>query len=84
MPAITLKNIPEALYQRLKQSAELNHRSLNGELIACIEKTLMPQKYDLEYHMKQADTIRKSLAESFGSHKVTDEEINQAKNEGRP
>jgi len=31
---LTLKNIPDELYGRLKQAAEVHHRSLNSEVIA--------------------------------------------------
>lgn len=43
MPAtITLKNIPDAIYEQLKQAAEAHHRSLNSEVIACLETQLLP------------------------------------------
>jgi hypothetical protein len=36
MPStITLKNIPDEVYERLKASAEANRRSLNSEAIVC-------------------------------------------------
>jgi plasmid stability protein len=38
MASITVKNIPSDLYEQLKESAVANHRSLNGEIIACIER----------------------------------------------
>lgn len=37
MPVITLRDVPEPLYQRLKQQAEVHHRSLNKEVIALLE-----------------------------------------------
>ena len=41
MPAtITVKNIPDAVHQALKQAAETSHRSLNGEVIARLEQSL--------------------------------------------
>lgn len=33
MATITLKNIPDRLYERLKYFAKLRHRSLNSEII---------------------------------------------------
>lgn len=39
MPAtLTLKNIPDAVYERLKRSAEAHRRSVNSEAIACLER----------------------------------------------
>ena len=37
---ITLKNIPDSVYQNLKRSAEANRRSLNMEAITVLEKAL--------------------------------------------
>ena len=39
---LTLKNIPDAVYARLKLSAEVHRRSLNGEAIVCLETVLLP------------------------------------------
>ncbi|MGE0875385.1 MAG: Arc family DNA-binding protein [Burkholderiales bacterium] len=40
MLSLTLKNIPEELHARLKESAERNRRSLNGEILARLESEL--------------------------------------------
>ncbi|MCI5142319.1 MAG: Arc family DNA-binding protein, partial [Candidatus Electrothrix sp. ATG1] len=37
MPTLTLKNIPEDLYTRLKAAAEAHRRSLNSEILYCVE-----------------------------------------------
>lgn len=34
---LSIKNVPDDLAQRLRKRAELNHRSLQGELMAIIE-----------------------------------------------
>ncbi len=44
MASITVKNIPQELYEKLKITASLNHRSLNNEMINCLESVLMPQR----------------------------------------
>ena len=41
---LTLKNIPDDVYTRLKLSAELHRRSLNSEAIVCLEAVLLPTK----------------------------------------
>ncbi|MBN1148954.1 MAG: Arc family DNA-binding protein [Anaerolineales bacterium] len=79
MPTITVKNIPARLYERLKQSAESNRRSLNSEIIACIEQALMSQTIDPEAFLQRA----RSLRETTRSYILTDEAFNQAKREGR-
>ncbi|MEY3974227.1 MAG: hypothetical protein RIS59_588 [Pseudomonadota bacterium] len=41
MPAtITLKNIPESLYESLKAAAAQNRRSLNGEVLERLESSV--------------------------------------------
>ena len=37
MVTLTLKNIPDELHQRLKESAERNRRSLNSEILVRLE-----------------------------------------------
>jgi antitoxin FitA len=44
MPSITVKNIPEDLYKRLKLRAAANHRSINSEIIVCIEQVVDNQQ----------------------------------------
>ena len=41
---LTLKNIPEAVYDRLKLAAQMHRRSLNSEAIVCLESVLLPTK----------------------------------------
>ncbi|THF65054.1 FitA-like ribbon-helix-helix domain-containing protein [Pseudothauera rhizosphaerae] len=40
MPHLSIKNVPEALAERLRLRAALNHRSLQGELMAIIEQAV--------------------------------------------
>ena len=47
MASITVKNIPADLYERLKQRAKVNHRSINSEIIICIEEAVLNQRLDL-------------------------------------
>ena len=46
MPTITLKNIPEKLYERLKESAADHRRSLNSEIIVRLEHALLSARID--------------------------------------
>jgi plasmid stability protein len=39
---LTLKNIPDAVYDRLKASAEIHRGSMNSEAIVCLETVLVP------------------------------------------
>lgn len=41
---MTLKNIPDQIYDRLKLSAEMHRRSMNNEAIICLETVLVPMQ----------------------------------------
>jgi hypothetical protein len=41
---LTLKNIPDEVYERLKLSAEVHRRSMNSEAIVCLETALLPSR----------------------------------------
>ncbi len=80
MPAITLKNIPDSLYAQLKVAASIHHRSLNSEILYCVERALGTHKIDVSEHIEMAKKLRTKTAQ----HNLTDLELNNAKNEGRP
>ena len=45
MPAnLSIKNVPDELAHLLRQRAERNHRSLQGELMAILEDAVLPQR----------------------------------------
>lgn len=78
MPAFTVKNIPDDLYKLLKKSAQAHRRSLNSEIIYCIERELAPQKVDVSEQLAAARKLRKKTAE----YELTDEFLEFAKHEG--
>jgi hypothetical protein len=80
MPTITVKNIPPDLYEKLKRAAELSHRSINSEIIACIERAVRSQPIDPDLLLANARRLRRKTA----SHPITDDEFLRAKNAGRP
>ena len=80
MPALTLKNIPDDLYRRLKASAQIHRRSLNSEILYCVERVLIPYRIDAT---EQIETARK-IREKTANYTLTDELLNAAKDSGRP
>ncbi len=80
MPALTVKNIPQHLYDKLKLVAESHHRSLNSEIVHCLETVLMPQKITPVERIRLARAVRPQFDENI----VSREEITQAIDEGRP
>lgn len=78
MQAITVKNIPDDIHKSLKNVAKLNHRSLNNEIIYCLEKHLKISKIDPVSIARKAQITRSKI-----KHHFTDSEIQDAKNEGK-
>jgi antitoxin FitA len=58
---LTLKNIPDAVYERLKLAAEMHRRSLNSEAIVCLESVLLPTKTPPSERLARARELRASL-----------------------
>lgn len=79
MPTVTVKNIPADIYEKLKQSAEASHRSINSEIIACIEHTVRSQAIAPELVLAGARRLREMTA----SYVIGDDEFDQAKEDGR-
>jgi len=80
MATLTLKNIPDDLYEQLKETAAANHRSINGQIIALIEQGVRSRPVDPEEILKRARQLREEL----GDYRLTDDFLEQAINEGRP
>ena len=80
MPAITVKNIPEDIYERLKTSAKLHHRSLNSELINCLETVLKPHRVSAAERLERLRKVRPVISPEA----VSEDDIRQAINQGRP
>lgn len=80
MATVTLKNIPDELYDQIRQSAKTNRRSINSEIITCIEKALRDRKIYPEKIIAAASALRKKT----GGHLFTEKEITKVKNAGRP
>lgn len=76
---LTLKNIPDPVYQRLKTSAELHHRSLNSEAIVCLESVLLPTRLAAEERLARARNLRAAMPSA--TYKV--EDIDSFKRQGR-
>ena len=58
---LTLKNIPDEVYERLKASAQTHRRSLNSEAIVCLESVLLPYRVDPAERLARARALRASL-----------------------
>lgn len=75
---VTLKNIPDELYESLKTSAERHRRSINGEAIVCLETVLRPSRISTDERLARVRHLR-----SAGPKVRKAGEIDQFKREGR-
>lgn len=58
---LTLKNIPDEIYTRLKAAAQMHRRSLNSEAIVCLEEVLLPTKTAPIERLARARELRSAL-----------------------
>jgi antitoxin FitA len=79
MASITVKNIPQELYEKLRINASMNRRSINNEMIHCLESVLMPQRLSVSEKLIRARKLRSGIEIEKFDH----EEIKKAIEEGR-
>jgi plasmid stability protein len=80
MATLTIKNLPDDLYARLKERAAGNRRSLNAEAILCLERML-----DSEPGPSPAERLAelKAVREKVRGVYVTDAGLRAARRSGR-
>ena len=76
---LTLKGIPDDLYVRLKETAEVHRRSLNNEAISVLETVLLPRKATSSDRISRARALRGML----GTDKFSATDIDTFKRQGR-
>lgn len=81
MPTITLKNVPEDLHRRLTARAARHRRSLNQEVIECLEKITLADEprvggFDKDAFLAEVREARESLRNR--GVWLTDESIRRA------
>lgn len=58
MATLTIKNVPGPLVRRLKRQATVHRRSLNLEVIACLEHATQSMSVDPETLLARARSVR--------------------------
>jgi plasmid stability protein len=79
MARLTIRNVPEKLHKRLKESAAQHRRSVNSEVICCLEKVLVAHRVDPQEFLAEVDALRKRMPRMD----LTEKFLRAAKNEGR-
>lgn len=80
MPNLTIKGLPDALYLRLKARAGENRRSLNSEVITCLEQAVAAEPADPAALLARADALRARVHAPL----LTESRLRAAKASGRP
>lgn len=80
MPALTIKNIPESLHEQLKSAADLHRRSINSEVLVCLEKVLIAKKINTNDRLKRIEQLRGSIK----PNNISLDDIDHAIQNGRP
>jgi len=80
MPNVNVKNLPKDLHRRLKERALRNHRSLNSEVIACLQEAVTPRRIDPDEAAARLRALRTGLA----GPALADDEIARLRSEKRP
>jgi antitoxin FitA len=55
---VTLKNIPDEIYERLKASAELHGRTMSDEAIVCLKTFLLPAQISASERLARIRAVR--------------------------
>lgn len=76
---LTLKNVPDDVYARLKAAAELNKRSINSEALICLETVLAPGRSTASERLQRARALRQQLGPTFDA-----DALDALKRAGRP
>jgi len=80
MATLTIKNIPDELYRQLKKTAEQHRRSLNSEVIVCLERSLQRSRSDAASILARVRELRTKSLRPL----LNDRRLSAAKNIGRP
>lgn len=81
MANLTIKGLPDEIYERLKKSADRHRRSINQEAIVRLQLALGRERASVEEILEQAKKLRKRLTVATP---LTDSLLRERKDEGRP
>ncbi|MEX0610042.1 MAG: Arc family DNA-binding protein [Balneolaceae bacterium] len=76
---ITIRNIPDEVYAKIKKKADLHHRSINSEVIVYLKKLVQSNRRDPDQVITRAKKLKQKAKGTLSI-----EEIQQAIDQGRP
>lgn len=80
MHTITVKNIPDELYEKLRETAQKDRRSINSEIIMCLERSLQSRPIDPDQLLARVTDLQNAM----NLPHLTDAFLKKAKAAGRP
>lgn len=80
MTTLTVKGIPNELYALLKRRAAEHRRSMNAEILVCLERALRSAPTDPAAALDRADAVREHVT----GPPLTAADIRRARTRGRP
>jgi antitoxin FitA len=75
---LSLKEVPATTHRTLKERAEANHRSLNGEILAILESAVSSTRIDASEISRRAAVLRTKF-----KGVISEADLNEAKRKGR-
>lgn len=78
MTQITLKKIPDKVYNALKKRAKRFKRSINSEIIHTLEQSTLSHEFDVDELIEKLNKLHSEI-----KIKTNQNDINEAKNWGR-
>ena len=65
MPTLTVRDIPEDIYRRLKELAGHNRRSMSNEIVTLLEHALLPRTIESDTFIEEARTFHARFKETL-------------------
>lgn len=68
--SITIRDIPDDIYEKLKKKAELHHRSVNSQVIFYLGQMVSSQSIDHDELIERAKKIKKQAKGSLSMNEI--------------
>lgn len=79
MVAFTIKGLPEEVHRKLVERARRKRRSLNAEVIATLEQSVVSQPVEIEGFLLEIARLRRQV-----KGRLNDRQLADLKSAGRP
>lgn len=63
MPTLTVRDIPDRVYDRLRERAAMHRRSMSNEIVVLLEQSLLPQPIDADTLLAEAEAVHARFPE---------------------